>query len=189
MRPKSTIRLAARTVAAIVIFCAIRPVGAAGETVLSDEEKLQIVYQMYTRGKKDFPQVQDLSPRDVMQLMKTGRLVLVDTRRPAEMKISMLPGAIPKNEYLIEPNRYKDLTVVTYCTVSYRSGVFARQMKEKGFTVINMKGGILAWTLEGGSIYDANGRRTKQIHVFGKRWNYAPQGYEVTMFSLWEQIF
>ena len=105
------------------------------------------------------------------------------------MKVSMLPGAITKKQYLAEPGRYKDITVVGYCTISYRSGVFARKMQQKGFEVVNLKGGILAWTLEGGSVHDENGREIRQIHVFGKKWNYAPSGYETVMFNLWEQLF
>ena len=182
---KTSHTVAALTASVLVLM----PVPATGDRVLSDPEKLEIVYQMYADGKKDFPKINDLSPQEVMDRLQTGRLVLVDTRKPAEMKISMLPGAITKKEYLVEPSRYKDFMVVAYCTISYRSGVFTRDMEKRGFTVYNMRGGILAWTLEGGSIYDPQGRKTKQIHVFGKRWNYAPQGYQPVMFSLWEQIF
>jgi sodium/bile acid cotransporter 7 len=171
------------------ILWALLPAAAGGETALSDREKKQIVYRMYADGKKDFPQVKELSPQEAMDLLKQGRLIFVDTRKPAEMRVSMLPGAISKKQYLADPNRYKDLTVVSYCTISYRSGVFARDMQKDGFAVTNLKGGILAWTLEGGSVYDPDGRETKQLHVFGKRWNYAPDGYQVVMFSLWEQIF
>jgi sodium/bile acid cotransporter 7 len=161
----------------------------ADAKALSDQEKKKIVYQMYAEGKKDFPAVKDLSPQQAMALLKQGRLVFVDTRKPAEMKVSMLPGAITKKAYLVEPGRYKDRTVVAYCTISYRSGVFAREMGKKGYTVTNLKGGILAWALEGGSVYDPQGRRTRRIHVYAERWNYAPQGYQTVMFSLWEQLF
>lgn len=175
--------------ALISILSLLLPAAAAGGDDLSDPEKKKIVYQMYADGKKDFPAVKDLSPQQVMALVKQQRVLLVDTRKPAEMKVSMLPGAITKKEYLIEPGRYKDTMVVGYCTISYRSGVFAREMEKKGLAVYNLKGGILAWTLEGGSVYDRQGRETRQIHVFGKKGNYAPDGYQPVMFSLWEQLF
>ena len=180
-----------RTMTALLIsvIVGLLPADAVGDTGLSNHQKNTIVYQMYADGKKDFPEVKDLSPQQVMDLMNKGDLVLVDTRKPAEMQVSMLPGAITKKEYLLEPGRYKNATVVTYCTISYRSGVFARDMAKQGFTIYNLRGGILAWTLEGGSVHDPDGKQTRQIHVFGKRWNYAPDGYQTVMFSLWEQLF
>jgi hypothetical protein len=40
-----------------------------------------------------------------------------------------------------------------------------------------LRGGILAWVHDGGRIYDRNGE-TKQIHVFGRKWNLAPQPHK-----------
>ena len=189
MRKEALSKLPPCAAVLLVALCAPAPALAGGGEGLSDREKKEIVYRMYAEGKKDFPAVKDVVPQQAMALMQQGRLIFVDTRKSAEMSVSMLPGAISKQQYLLEPNRYKDLTVVSYCTISYRSGVFAREMEKQGHTVYNLKGGILAWTLEGGSVYDPDGRKTKRIHVYGKRWNYAPSGYQVVMFSLWEQIF
>ncbi|MGA9538203.1 MAG: rhodanese-like domain-containing protein [Desulfobacterales bacterium] len=162
---------------------------ATGDNSLSDAQKKEVVYAMYAGYKKDFPAVKDISPQQAMALLKTDEVVFVDTRKPAEMKVSMLPHAITRNEFLNHPEKYAGKTVVGYCTVSYRSGVFAREMDEKGFSVRNLEGGILAWTLEGGKVYDENGKETNRIHVYGKKWNYAPAGYKAVMFSLWEQMF
>jgi sodium/bile acid cotransporter 7 len=179
------------TAAAVLagLLSALPAVVTADAKALSDLEKKKIVYQMYTAGKKDFPAVRELSPQQAMALLKQGRLVFVDTRKPEEMKVSMLPGAITQKKYLVEPGRYKDRAVAVYCTISYRSGVFAREMEKKGYTVYNLKRGILAWALEGGSVYDPQGRKTRRIHVFAERWNYAPEGYQTVTFSLWEQLF
>jgi sodium/bile acid cotransporter 7 len=161
---------------------------ALGEAVLSDRQKKEVVYQIYADYKKDFPTVKDMSPRQTMELMNNTPVVFVDTRKPAEIKVSMLPNAVTKKKFMHNPNVYKEKTVVVYCTAGYRSGVFARQMAEKGITTYNLQGGILAWTLEGGKIYDANGE-TKRIHVFGKKWDYAPDGYAVVMFGIFGMIF
>jgi len=161
---------------------------ALGEPVLSDQQKKELVYKMYADYKKDFPTVKDISPRKTMELMNNIAVVLVDTRKPAEMEVSMLPNSVTKKKFMHNPNLYKEKTVVVYCTAGYRSGVFARQMAEKGITTFNLQGGILAWTLEGGKMYDANGE-TNRIHVFGKKWNYAPDGYEVVVFGLFGMIF
>jgi sodium/bile acid cotransporter 7 len=162
---------------------------AMGDNSLSDAQKKEHVYAMYADYKKDFPAVTDISPQQAMALLKKDEIVFVDTRKPAEMKVSMLPHAITQNEFLKHPEKYAVKTVVGYCTMSYRSGVFAREMAEKGMTIRNLEGGILAWTLEGGKVYDENGEVTNRIHVYGKKWNYAPAGYKAVMFSLWEQMF
>ncbi|MEN8688670.1 MAG: rhodanese-like domain-containing protein [Desulfobacterales bacterium] len=160
-----------------------------GDNSLSDEQKKKVVYAMYADYKKDFAAVTDISPQRAMELLKKDDVVFIDTRKPAEMKVSMLPHAIAQNEFLSHPEKYAGKTVVGYCTVSYRSGVFAREMADKGISVRNLEGGILAWTLEGGKVYDENGKETNRIHVYGKKWNYAPAGYKPVMFSLWEQMF
>ena len=101
----------------------------------------------------------------------------------------MLPGAISKKQFLQNPGIYGDKTIVTYCTISYRSGIFARDMADKGIQVVNLTGGILAWIHEGGRVYDQNGQIINRVHVFGDRWNYAPDRYETVSFSLLEMIF
>ena len=164
-------------------------VTAMGDNNLSDVQKKEIVYAMYADYKQDFPTVTDISPHQARKLLKKDAVVFVDTRKPAEMRVSMLPHAITQSEFLDHPEKYAGKTVVGYCTMSYRSGVFAREMAEKGISVSNLEGGILAWTLEGGKVYDQNGEETNRIHVYGKKWNYAPAGYEAVMFSLWEQMF
>ncbi|MBU1161682.1 MAG: rhodanese-like domain-containing protein, partial [Proteobacteria bacterium] len=100
-----------------------------------------------------------------------------------------VPCAISKQDYLSHPEQYKDKTAVCYCTISKRSCIFAREMARQGITVVNLKGGILAWVLEGGKVYDKSGKEVKQVHVYGDKWNYAPAGYEIVKFSLWDQLF
>ncbi len=167
-----------------ILFTA--PVSGGGN--LSDAQKKETVYGLYAEYRKDFPAVTDISPQQAMALLKKNDIVFVDTRKPAEMKVSMLPHAISQGEFLEHPEKYAGKTVVGYCTISYRSGVFAREMAQKGITVGNLEGGILAWTLEGKTVYDENGAATKRLHVYGKKWDLAPAGYETVMFGLWEQV-
>jgi sodium/bile acid cotransporter 7 len=92
----------------------------------------------------------------------------------------MLPEAITEDAFLRNPRKYSDKTVVAYCTISYRSGKFAEAAAKKGIRIYNLEGGLLAWVLEGGKVYDSHGE-TRRIHVYGKRWNYPARGYE----SVW----
>jgi sodium/bile acid cotransporter 7 len=107
----------------------------------------------------------------------------VDVRKKEEMRVSMLPGAISEKEYTENRERFDDHVVVAYCTIGYRSGMFAEKMagsRHPGDRVYNLRGGLLAWVLDGGKVYDGKGA-SRRIHVYGKRWNYPPDGYE----SVW----
>ena len=89
----------------------------------------------------------------------------------------MLPDSITSEEFLRDPSRYDAFTKIAYCTISYRSGKWAREMKNRGIRIINLRGGILAWVHDGGTVYDENGP-TDRIHVYGPKWNLAPGAYE-----------
>lgn len=171
-----------------MFFGLLVPQWSHSEPTMPEAQKKDIVYKMYADYQLDFPGVNDIHYHEAVELLKEGQIIFVDTRKPAEIAVSALPDAITKKEFMNHPEQYKGKTVVAYCTISYRSGIFAREMAKKGIAVSNLTGGILAWTLEGGKIYDANGE-THRIHVFGKKWNYAPDGYAVVMFGPFGKLF
>ena len=173
---------------ALFLFLSLTSYLALGDENLTDQQKKEIVYEMYENYRKDFPEVKEISPEAAMREMETGRILFVDTRKPAEMEVSMLPNAITREEFLQDPARYKDRLVTAYCTISYRSGKFAMQMVEKGIQVYNLRGGLLAWVLEGGKIYNAKGE-TNRINVYGKEWDYPPEGYESVRLGFFEKHF
>ena len=162
---------------------------AQSDRQMSDSKKKETVYHLYVGYKNDFPDVEDISPPQAMQLLKKGEAIFVDIRKPAEMAVSMLPGAVSEQDFLSHTDQYRDKTIIGYCTISYRSGVFAREMAKERISIVNLQGGILAWTLAGGKVYDPSGREVKRIHVYGDKWDYAPAGYESIKFSLWQQLY
>lgn len=164
--------------------------GFIGQTEAgSDKRSQDRVLRMYAEYKNDFPTIEDMTPEKAMQLWRQGQAVFLDTRKPQEMAVSKLPGAITKAQFLDNPHQYSDKTVVGYCTISYRSGVFARDMAREGIRIVNLQGGILAWIHAGGPVYDAQGQVTQRVHVYGKRWDLAPERYETVMFGLWGMMF
>ena len=185
MRQKRKIVLQICVLIALLCFAGI----ARADREMSDAQKKETVYRMYAGYKKDFPNVRDISPPQAMNLLNQGSVVFVDTRKPAEMAVSMLPAAVSRQYFLSHINQYKDKTIVAYCTISYRSGVFVRDLAKEGITVLNLQAGILAWLLEGGKVYDQNEEEVKRVHVYGDKWDYAPAGYETVKFSLWERMF
>ncbi len=164
-------------------------VNARGDREMTDEKKKETVYRMYAGYKKDFPKVRDISPQEAMELLNQDKLVFVDTRKPEEMAVSMLPGAVSRQYFLNHSNQYKDKTIVAYCTISYRSGIFAHNLANEGIAVLNLQAGILAWLLEGGKVYDQSQKEVKRVHVYGRKWDYAPAGYDTVKFSLSERLF
>jgi rhodanese-related sulfurtransferase len=191
MDPNQIKMNAKRIVLLIVVGLATLTTAVTGWAAreLTDSEKLQHVYLIYSDYQKEFPQVRDVSAPDVLQMLKSGqKIVFVDTRKPEEIEVSKLPEAISKKMFLAaDPAEYKDSIIIAYCTISYRSGVFARDRAEEGRDIYNLRGGLLAWVLEGGKVYDADGV-TRRIHVYGGTWEYAPAGYETLVFPLWKQF-
>jgi sodium/bile acid cotransporter 7 len=110
-------------------------------------------------------------------------MVLIDVRTSDEQAVSMLPGAVTEEAVSKTPAILGGKTAVTYCTVGYRSGVYAEKMDRQGIRVLNLPGGILAWVFDGGKVYH-DGKETKQVHVYGEKWNYLPDGYEAVMFGV-----
>jgi rhodanese-related sulfurtransferase len=158
-----------------VLIGSANPIRAADDGV--DAQNRARIESMYSGYKKEFADVADIDVRDAMQLDAEGRAVFVDVRKKKERRVSMLPGAIGKQELLKDPEKFTDQTLIGYCTISYRSGKLARKLKSRGITMLNLRGGLLAWVHEGGKVYDAQGE-TKRIHVYGPKWNLAPKDYE-----------
>jgi rhodanese-related sulfurtransferase len=160
-----------------------------GEEHQTDDQKKEVVYRMYQEYKdQNFPHVHSMSPGEAMALLQAQKVVFVDVRKPDEMEVSMLPGAVTQQQYVENADSYGDETVVVYCTIGQRSGLFARELADGGKVVFNLTGGILAWTLEGGKVRNAGGE-VKRIHVYGDEWDYAPEGYESKTFGLLNRIF
>jgi sodium/bile acid cotransporter 7 len=164
-------------------FCSVSSVALSEETS-SDKEKRQKVLEMYENYKRSsFPDIDDITPEDALRLLDQGNLLFVDVRSHDEQEISTLPGAITEKEFRKDPNAYPDRIIISYCTISYRSGVFANEFKEKGVRILNLKGGLLGWVHEGGVVYDQD-KEIKLIHVYGKEWDLAPDEYKTVFFKL-----
>jgi sodium/bile acid cotransporter 7 len=184
----------ARAFAALVfglfILCRFGHGAFADEKKAGNTKNKEIVYRLYAGyKKKDFPRVSDMPPHRAMELLNRGVVVFIDTRTPAEMAVSMLPHAVSKDAFLKHPNRYRGRTLVAYCTVGYRSGIFADEMARRKTTILNLSGGILSWILEGGKVYDPAGKETKRIHVYDDRWDYVPAGFTSVRFGWFEKMF
>lgn len=59
---------------------------------------------------------------------------------------------------------------MTYCSVGYRSGGFAKKLQDAGYTnVQNMSGSIFQWANEGRPI-ERDGHRVDKVHPYSSTW-------------------
>ena len=154
---------------------------AGEEKSMTDREKSDIVRKMYEEEKTNFQDVEDISPTSALALYEKGEAVFIDVRTPEEQMVSMLPGAVTEKDLEDTPSILQGKTAVAYCTIGYRSGLYAADKSREGIRVLNAQGGILAWVFSGGKVYHA-GSETKRVHVYEEEWNYLPDGYEPVMF-------
>jgi thioredoxin 1/putative thioredoxin len=94
-----------------------------------------------------------LKPEEVSQLLKAGRISIVDTREPAVFGRAHIPGAksVPADE--IE-GRLAELFMlgsppILYCRSGERTKELTAKLVEQGVEVGFLEGGVLAWEAAG----------------------------------------
>jgi len=142
-----------------------------------DVERLALLEKMYADFRDDFSGIGEVSADSLMEWMNSGEVVIVDVREPAEREVSRLPNSITTKGLESYLEGHDDQRIVIYCTIGYRSGKFTRSLMNKGVKAYNLAGGIVAWVHHGGSI-EHDGNPTRRVHVYGKKWNLLPEGYE-----------
>lgn len=96
-----------------------------------------------------FGSVKKISADDVLKRLQQGQsLQLIDVRTKDEVVSGKIPGArhMPLHEF---PERMyeiaKDEEYILVCRSGNRSGKAAKLLKQNGFRVLNMSGGMLQW--------------------------------------------
>ncbi len=97
--------------------------------------------------------VAEITPIDLKSRLDKGdAIVLLDVREPHELAICALPNAahIPLGQLpdrLKELETHKEKEIAVFCRSGGRSERAAMYMKANGYQkVLNLKGGILAWS-------------------------------------------
>ena len=104
------------------------------------------------------------------------QVILLDTREKEEYEVSHIPGAIWVGYDDFSLDRVADLprnkTLVTYCSVGYRSERIGDQLRNGGFDrVYNLHGSIFKWVNEGYPVENAQGEKTDRIHGYDEKWS------------------
>lgn len=142
------------------------------------EGELVSVDAMYEHYARSFPKVKSVTTAELSGWIESGEAVVVDVREPYEREVSMIPGSVTVEEYESGRDEFAGKKVVAYCTIGYRSGKYADELRKDGVEVYNLEGSLLAWVRDGGKIVDPKGKETKTVHVYGPTWNKLPPGYE-----------
>lgn len=148
---------------------------------LDNQTKEQKIYSMYEEYKNSFfPKISDISIKDLLKLQDRENILFIDVREPMEQEVSMIAGALTTDEFDKNIDKYKDYTIVTYCTAGYRSGIYSeRLLKNKDIKSYNMIGGILSWVHNGGKVYIGR-KETNRVHVYSKKFDLLPESYKAT---------
>lgn len=147
-------------------------------TDMSNEEKLARIEEMTAGFRPQFAEVPEVDAATLREDLARGTVVLVDVRSEKERATSMIPGAITSDEFQRRADELAGSSVVTYCTIGYRSSTYAQQLLQDGWDVRNFHGSVLAWTHAGGELVDSEGQPTKRVHVFAERWSLTADDYE-----------
>ena len=125
------------------------------------------------RITKEFPSVKKVGTADLAkELDSQQRPVLLDVRTAAEFEVSHLPGAqhVDPEADAAAVKLAKEASIVTYCSVGYRSARFAERLQKAGFrSVRNLEGSIFQWANEGRPLVDARGPATT-VHPYDRKW-------------------
>lgn len=103
--------------------------------------------------------------------------LVVDVRSPQEHGVSLIPGAITKEQYENDVQTHSGKTVIPYCTVGARSERYAQQLSKQGVDALNYKESILGWCEKGLPLLTPEGEETNIVHTASSRIA-APPGYK-----------
>ena len=140
---------------------------------LSAEQGLtRAINEKYQSLTQDI-QCATISANEALSL-KQNEYILVDVRSKKEQQVSMLPNAISDVEFLKNTEKFKDRKIIAYCTIGYRSALFAEKLKK--LKIVNLIGGVLAWSHIHGT-FTKDGKITKKVHTYSKKWNLLNKKY------------
>jgi rhodanese-related sulfurtransferase len=110
------------------------------------------------------------------EIESSGNIYILDTREEEEYLVSHIPGAIPVGFNQFESTVFdsipKDASLITYCSVGYRSEKIGKRLEKMGYSnVRNLYGGIFAWKNAGMSVVSPSGETTDSVHTYNRSWS------------------
>lgn len=132
-------------------------------------------YALMLKGMYNYSLPQ-LNPAELQQLLQSAKdkPLLLDTRSLKEYKVSHLSDArlIAYDNFHVSQLKDvpKDMPIILYCSVGYRSERIGEQLQQAGYkNVQHLYGGIFEWVNQGYPVYNKTGK-TNQIHAYASTW-------------------
>ncbi|MGR3176699.1 MAG: rhodanese-like domain-containing protein [Candidatus Anammoxibacter sp.] len=146
----------------------------------------QRIEQLANECCEEYPDVQRITVNEFpiqneASQNKQVKWIIVDVRSQRERDVSIIHGSLSVDEFEAQWDLFKGSPILVYCTAGCRSGAYTRKLKQKGFKAFNLRGGVLAWALEGLTFVTPNEEVTNRVHVYGKKWDALPPGYEAVI--------
>ena len=136
------------------------------------------ILDMYEGYKKlFFRNVNELTVSEALQMLRSKKTVVVDVREDKERDVSALPLSMGQQDFERQKAKYKDYAVIVCSTIGKRGGIYTKRLEKEGFRAYNLVGGLLMWIHEGQPVVDKTGP-TKRVHVYDKKWDILPEGFE-----------
>ncbi|HED53613.1 MAG TPA: MBL fold metallo-hydrolase [Phycisphaerales bacterium] len=104
--------------------------------------------EAYEDSTHPFAEVPELEAEEVAEMLDDDLVQVLDVRRATEFAEGHLPGAINIAHTRL-PSRLDEIPhdkrLIVNCQAGGRSACAAAYLQKKGYQVVNLKGGILAW--------------------------------------------
>lgn len=132
--------------------------------------------------RQSFPTVPTISTRQLANWLERDSLnppALIDAREPEEFAVSHLPNAYRAQSVaeVVQAGITRDMPVVVYCSIGYRSARLVQALNEVGYQATNLEGSIFQWANEGrglvtsqGSSQNAQATPTQKVHPYNDFW-------------------
>jgi rhodanese-related sulfurtransferase len=182
MRRRGLTCAAAVLAAALLAAALLAAAAGCGPAPKEASAKLEKIDELYAAARFfTFAQVPEATVEELMSARERGeRVALVDVREAEEWEVSMIPGAVTREQFEKDLEKHRDARIVVYCTIGGRAGIYAADLRGRGFRAEVLKGSILTWTHAGGPLVEPGGRPTRRVHTCKEAFNLAADGYEPT---------
>jgi rhodanese-related sulfurtransferase len=131
--------------------CGFQPMDTLATVAMNHGIDVNEVIQHIQRSQ-EMEKDLEITPRETAELLKDGKIKLVDVRSAQEYAIASVPGSVLADQSVAQEILQtwpKDTPIVTMCHHGMRSLDAAAYLRGHGFTnTRSMTGGIDAWSLQ-----------------------------------------
>jgi rhodanese-related sulfurtransferase len=131
--------------------CGFQPTDTLGTVAINHGLDVNEVVE-HIQKSQDMEKDLEIAPSQTVELLKAGKIKLLDVRSPEEYAMASIPGSVLVDQSLaqeIMQTWAKDTAIVTMCHHGMRSLDAAAYLRGHGFAnTRSMTGGIDAWAIQ-----------------------------------------